>query len=66
MRLRVTGMGQKPKKSMGQKPKKKRKLPKDVRELDTETVAEKLFGKRAAKQLRNIVQDNDLRKAKSG
>lgn len=45
-------------------PKKHKKLPKDVRNLDTETVAEKLFGKRGAKELRKVAHDKDLPKRK--
>lgn len=40
--------------------KKRKKLPKDVRELDTKTVAEKVFGKRGAKLLRNVAHEKDL------
>ena len=50
---------------MPQNPKKKRaKLPKDVRELDTETVARKVFGKQGAKELRKVAHENDLEKRK--
>ena len=51
---------------MTQTPKRKKKFPKDVRELDNETVADKLFGKRAAKQLRKVATDKDLQKQKKG
>jgi hypothetical protein len=48
------------------KRKKGSKLPKDVRELTTEETADKLFGKRAANELRKVAQDKELAKRKKG
>ena len=45
-------------------PKKRRKLPKDVRELDTDTMAHKVFGKRGADELRKAAHEKDLGKPK--
>ena len=42
--------------------KKRRKLPKDVRELDTDTMAHKVFGKRGADELRKVAHEKDLEK----
>ena len=45
-------------------PKRKRKLPKDVRELDTDTMAHKVFGKRGTGELRKVAHEKDLPKRK--
>ena len=46
------------------KQKKRRKLPKDVRELDTDTMAHKVFGKRGAEALRKVAREKDLENKK--
>jgi hypothetical protein len=45
-------------------PKKRRKLPKDVRELDTDTMTHKVFGKQGAEVLRKAAHEKDLPKRK--
>ena len=46
--------------------KKRRKLPKDVRELDTDTMAHKVFGKRGVDELRKAAHEKDLEKQEGG
>jgi len=43
-------------------PKKRKKLPKDVRNLDTDTVVARVFGKRTSLELRKIAHEKDLPK----
>jgi hypothetical protein len=50
---------------MPQHPKKKReKLPKDVRDMDTDTLTRKVFGKQGAKELRKAAHEKDLAEKK--
>jgi hypothetical protein len=49
---------------MPESKKKRAKLPKDVRELDTDTMAHKVFGKRGADELRKAAHEKDLPKRK--
>jgi len=44
------------------KPKRKKRLPKDVRKLTGDDVMRRVFGKRAADQLKKKAHENDLEK----